>query len=180
MKLINKVGIVSAIIFSGATMAASEGSSKASYCIDNGGKVETMVAKYGNDIDGFEKKFCTFTKGNGFIAVGLDTYASKKPNIAATYIQNLGPIGESSPLWEGNYTNPSMNVCTNLGGSTITYSVVSGGFTNNLGASDICTFGDGSMVSAWSLIYMENDRQDYDQVKSTVRSEPIEIMYIPQ
>lgn len=180
MKLVYKVGILSAIIFSGATMAEVNNSSEAAYCIDHGGKVETMVAKYGNDVNGFEKQFCTFAKDNGFIAVGLDAYASEKPNMAATYIQKLGAIDDSSALWDGNYTNPSMNVCHNLGGSSITYNVVSGGFTNNLGASDICTFGDGSMVSAWSLIYMENGRTDYDQVKSTVRSEPIDIMYIPQ
>ncbi|CAH0536109.1 DUF333 domain-containing protein [Vibrio marisflavi] len=179
MKFVNKVGIVSAIIFSGATMAASDFRSEKAYCIDHDGKVESMVAKFGSDLNGFEKEFCTFEKGDGFIAVGLDTYASEKPSIAATYIQRLNPIPDGSSLREGPETNPSMNVCTNLGGSSITFNVVSGGFTNNLGASDICTFGDGSMVSAWSLMYMADGRQDYDQVKDTVRSEPISFMYIP-
>lgn len=150
----------------------------AEYCINQGGKVETMVAEYGSGDDvqyGFNKKFCTFEIDGGFIAVGLETFSSKKSNIAATYITQLKPLKKYSPLWDGKYSNPSLNVCKNLGGAEIAFNAVSGGFTNNLGQSDICVFGDGSMVSAWSLIYMANGRDGYNKVKESIRSEPLNI-----
>ena len=172
--------ILPVLLLAGITTASAYGVNNEAYCIENSGTVEKMVAKYGGDVNGFSKKFCTFSKDNGFVAVGLKSFAAKTPNIAATFITLLPEISDSSELWLGEYRNPSMNVCKNLGGATISYNVVSGGFTNDLGVSDICVFGDGSMVSAWSLIYMANSRAHYDEVKNAVRSEPIEIMYIPE
>ncbi|WP_298772288.1 hypothetical protein [uncultured Shewanella sp.] len=150
------------------------------YCIDNGGTVEKMIAKYGSDLNGLSRTFCTFTKDNGFVAVGLSAFASKTPNIAATLMKQLPPLADDSLLWQGDFFNPSMNVCKNLGGATMSENVVSGGFTNANGANDICVFGDTSMVSAWSLIYMANGRNQYDEVKHAVRSDPIDNLYIPE
>src|SRR3989338_8436350 len=89
---------------------------------------------------GFTKSFCTFHKNGGFIAVGLSTFASDLPNIAASFIKTLPPIGKDSPLWKGKYSNPGANVCKNLGGANIGFNVGSGGFKNKLGQSDICVF----------------------------------------
>lgn len=150
----------------------------AQYCIDKGGKVETMVAEFSTQsgmVYGFDKKFCTFDKDNGSIVVGLKTFASERPNLGATLIQKLPKIEASSPLWKGNYANPSLNVCKNMGGSSISFFVMSGGFTSSLGQNDVCVFGDGSMVSAWTLVYFANGRTGYDDVKREVRSEPLSI-----
>jgi putative hemolysin len=152
------------------------------YCTKNGGEVESMSVEYqdlnGARVEGFTKDFCSFNIDNGLIAVGLETFSSEKSNIAATLIKKLDPLEEDSVLWQGSYNNPSLNVCKNLGGSEVVFNVSSGGFADEKGESDICVFGDGSMVSAWSLIYMANGRTGYDQVKNAVKSEPIN-MNIP-
>ena len=75
-------------------------------------------------------------------------------------------------MWKGSYANPAWNVCKNLGGAESGFAVPSS-YTDDLGQSDICVFGDGSMVSAWSLIYMANHREGYDAVKAEVRAEPL-------
>lgn len=149
------------------------------YCVQSGGVVENMPAEFSTPsglVRGQKKLFCNFEVNHGFIAIGLETFASETPSIAATYIKTLGPLGDDSPLWKGVYTNPSQNVCKNLGGSAIGF-VSNGGFANHLGQSDICVFGDGSMVSAWSLIYMANLREGYDRIKEIVKSDPIRIQF---
>ena len=150
------------------------------YCLSHGGTVENMVAEFNTragTIEGFTKSFCTFNLDNGFIAVGLETLSSKTPNIAASFIKTLPRIEKDSPLWRGKYENPGLNVCRNLGGGNIAYHVASGGFKNHLGQSDICVFGDGSMVSSWSLIYIANGRNDYYKVRDAVQPEPMVIKY---
>ena len=124
---------------------------------------------------GQSKSFCTFSADNGFIVIGLETFASDKPSIAATYIKTLKEIDSTSSLFDGLATNPSYNVCKNLNGTMVGF-VVNGSFTNALGASDVCVFGDGSMVSAWSLIYMANHRSGYEAIKQQVKAAPMEWM----
>ena len=106
---------------------------------------------------------------------GLRRFASEEPSIAATYIKILPEIDSHSTLWKGSLMNPSYNVCKNLGGTAIAF-VASGGFANVLGQTDACVFGDGSMVSAWSLIYMANHREGYDLIKEKVRATPLAIL----
>jgi hypothetical protein len=125
-------------------------------------------------VQGQSKAFCNFFVDNGFIAIGLETFSSEEPSIAATFIKKMHPINDDSPLWKGKFTNPSHNVCKNIGGSGIGF-VTSGGFSNSLGETDICVFGDGSMVSGWTLIYMANHRDGYDAVKEQVRAQPMNI-----
>lgn len=147
------------------------------YCTGAGGTVEEMPAEFNTSTGrmiGQTKLFCTFSVDNGFIAIGLETFSSEKPSIAATYIKTLGEIGPESALWKASASNPSHNVCKNLGGAEISF-VSTGGFTNPLGESDICVFGDGSMVSSWSLIYMANHRDGYDNVKNQVKAEALRI-----
>lgn len=150
------------------------------YCIKSGGTVEEMPAEISTHsglVKGQSKMFCNFYINGGFIPIGLETFASIEPSIAATFIKKMDEIKKDSNLWKGPYPNPASNVCKNLGGSSISF-VASGGFSNHLGQCEICVFGDGSLVSAWSLIYMANHRDGYDTVKNLVRAEPLNI-HIP-
>ncbi|MGQ3889175.1 hypothetical protein ACQUW5_09115 [Legionella sp. CNM-1927-20] len=148
------------------------------YCELSGGQVERMPAQFNTKtglVEGFNKDFCTFKIDGGFIAVGLATFAATAPNIAATLIKQLPPISHDSPLFKGKYANPSLNFCKNIGGASIAFLVSSGGFSNELGQTDICVFGDGSMVSGWSLIYIANGRKGYHLVRDKIKAEPLAI-----
>lgn len=150
------------------------------HCTSNNGTVEIMAAEFqsgGATEYGFNKTFCTFNLNGGFAVVGLQTFASLNSNIAASYIVTLPTIEPSSPLWKGPYANPSANVCKNLGGASISFNVGSGGFSNRLGQSDVCVFGDGSMISSWTLIYIANGREDYDKIRNAIQSKPLQISY---
>lgn len=158
---------------------ALESEDLSAYCKEKGGSVQDMTALYqtsSGSVSGWTDTFCTFERDNGYIVIGLKTFASPKSNIAATYMKNLGDIAEGSPLMKGpTGANPSYNVCKNLGGTAIGFAV-SGHFKPNEGGeSDICVFGDGSMVSGWSLIYMANHRTGYDIIKAQVNSKPLNI-----
>lgn len=147
------------------------------YCTQAGGTVEQMPAVFSTQtglVTGLTQSFCTFHVDNGFIVIGLKSFSSESANIAATYMKTLPEITGDSALLKGKYSNPSFNVCLNLGGTTMGF-VSGGGFTNDLGESDVCVFGDGSMVSGWSLIYMASHREGYDHVKNQVKAEPMAI-----
>lgn len=147
------------------------------HCMDAGGQVEMMPAQWATSTGlklGLEKKFCTFRGEHYFATVGLETFASTNPNLAATYIKRLPRLKKDSSLYKGKHPNPSTNVCQNLGGTTITH-VTNGGFVNELGQADVCVFGDGSMVSGWTLIYIANEREGYDKIREQTKSEPLDI-----
>jgi hypothetical protein len=146
-----------------------------SYCIQSGGQVEMMQAEFSTwhgKVGGLTKQFCRFRVDNGTLSIGLETFSSTHANIAATYAKTLAPLDEHSPLWTGHAGNPSLNVCQNLGGSSIGF-FSNGGFASALGQSDICVFGDASMISAWSLIYIANHRNGYDHIKDLIRAVPL-------
>ncbi|HVT62245.1 MAG TPA: hypothetical protein VHD33_02005 [Legionellaceae bacterium] len=146
------------------------------YCIAKGGTVTPMTASFqtaSGVVKGLTEKFCTFERDNGHITIGLSAFSSSEPNIAATYMKKLSEINENSTLMEKGPGNPSYSVCKNLGGTAITYKFVGHFRPAEGGDSDICVFGDGSMVSAWSLIYMANHRKGYDEVKESVKSQPL-------
>lgn len=169
--------LLSTTLMSAATVFADQVADYKAYCLEAGGAVEKMTAEISTGsgtVRGQSKMFCNFAPDNGFLSIGLETFSADEPSIAATYIKNLGEITDGSPLLKGSYSNPSANVCKNIGGAMIGF-VASGGFANQLGQSDICIFGDGSMVSAWSLVYMANHRTGYDEVKHKVKAEPLNI-----
>jgi hypothetical protein len=144
-------------------------------CQKIGGKTEKMQVNYTTSqglLKGLTKKFCSFDIDNGYATIGLQSMNSKKTNIAASYVLNLPPIPEDSPLWNGDNSNPSHNVCKNLGGSYVSM-VGNGSFSSELGDSDICVFGDGSMISAWTLIYIANGREGYHLIKEHIPSPPL-------
>ena len=84
-------------------------------------------------------------------------------------------VEKDSPLLKGPYTNPSANFCKHIGGSNVGFNMSGGGYQNDIGESDICVFGDNSMVSGWSLIYIANGRQGYDVVRASINSAPLSI-----
>lgn len=176
MKIIQRSMLVMGLMMS--LFAYAQAKSEATdYCQQAGGEVKTMLAQFATNtglVTGNARYFCRFNIDNGLLTIGLETFSAQQPSIAATLIKRLGYIGEDADLWHGDAANPSHNVCKNLGGTTIGF-VVSGGFVDKQGQSDICVFGDGSMVSAWSLIYMANHRTGYDEIKAKVRAEPLNI-----
>jgi hypothetical protein len=148
-------------------------------CTSIGGKVEPMEMIYNTSqgsIKGFIKKFCVFTIDNGYAVIGLSSMNSSKPNIAASYVKTLGNINESSPLWLGDDSNPSHNVCKNLGG-TVSLFAAPGSFTSTLGENDVCVFGDGSMISGWTLIYIANERDGYHLIKDNISSPALPLFH---
>jgi putative hemolysin len=154
----------------------------AAYCRNKGGSVVPMTTWYSGPTgtsSGWTQLFCTFERDNGFIVIGLETFASSHPNIAATYMKKLPEIDEKSSLFQGGAHNPSYNVCQNLGGTAINYKQNGTFRADDGGDSDICVFGDGSMISAWSLIYMANHRQGYDEVKQNARALPLPLTLAP-
>ncbi|MCX7118018.1 MAG: hypothetical protein NTW94_09005 [Legionellales bacterium] len=165
-----------ALLFGNTVVFANSVEEQSLYCRDSGGVVEEMPAEFqeGNSlVRGQSKLFCNFTTADlGFVSVGLETFASPEPSIAATYMKRLHDIKPGSSLMKGDLPNPSANVCKNLGGASIMF-VAFGGFTSALGQSDICVFGDASMVSAWALIYMANHRSGYDEIKDKVKAMPL-------
>ena len=175
MKIISSIFLALSLL--AFNLYANTAEEQAQYCSNAGGVLETMTAEFLTPtgyVQGQSKIFCNFFVDNGFISIGLETFSADEPSIAATFMKKMRPIKNDSPLWEGKFTNPAHNVCKNIGGAGIGF-VTSGGFTNSLGQTDICVFGDGSMVSAWSLIYIANHRKGYDSVKDQVRAEPMNI-----
>lgn len=171
------ITVISTIVMAAENLYADKLDDWSDYCDKSGGVVEEMTAEIGTKIgmvEGQSKMFCNFYPEHAFIAIGLETFSADEPSIAATFMKTMGEIGDGSQLWKGKAANPSNNVCKNLGGAAIGF-VAPGGFASNLGQSDICVFGDGSMVSAWSLVYMANHREGYDEIKNKIKSFPLKI-----
>lgn len=156
------------------------------YCVAKGGTLTPMTAWFETargPIEGMTKRFCTFERDHGYIVIGLSAFASEQPNIAASYMTSLPEIKGNSDLMHDQtkrqiktgygLANPSYAVCKNLGGTSINFKFQGNFRPQQGGDADICVFGDGSMVSAWSLIYMANHRAGYDEVKGYVKSLPL-------
>jgi len=142
------------------------------YCVENGGEVEAMTAQYNTHIgwvDGLKKKFCRFkTPTNNLVFFGLEALASKDGNLAATYIKKVNL--DTGKLLPGPYGTINMNLCHQLRGSMIPF-VTDGGYGDEIGQADLCFFGDGSSVSAWSLVYMSLGL--FGNLKDLIRSDPL-------
>ncbi len=163
-------------LFSMLGMVHARQSDSASWCTSHNGRVETMVVQYelgGGIVNGLKKKFCNFKEKDGSTAfVGLEAYGSKRPSLAATMLLRL-TMDKKKPLPTKPFGDPATNVCKKLGGSNVSYYVVEGGFTDHAGTAGICTFGDGSMIDAWSLIYTAIGFNA--NIKKTIRSKPLQI-----
>jgi hypothetical protein len=180
-KIYRVIGCVIAFgIMSNDAMAQAEDANDpiatwSQYCLSTGGKVVDLNAKFSTlsgDVDGLSKAFCQYQTDGNIEMIGLDTLASTSPSLGATYAKSL-TLDPSRPLPEKPYANPSLNVCERLKGSSIAFYVCSGGFSNESGEYDICVFGDGSSISAWTLIYLANG--DYPQIKALIKAQPMDI-----
>ena len=142
------------------------------HCQQLNGQLVNVTASYHGQPIGFRKVICQLKINNDIAQIGINSIESKKPNIAATLAKTLKPIDSQSSLLKGNYSNPSHNLCRNLGGSFIGFSA-DGVFTNLQGESDMCVFGDGSMISGWTLIHIANERPGYEVLKNTIPSQDV-------
>jgi hypothetical protein len=145
------------------------------YCYATGGTVVPMVAEFDTHagyVKGITKDFCKYQNHENVGYVGLETL-STTPTLAATYTRKL-VVTQERLLPTKPYKNPALNVCQLLHGSEIVFSVIGGGFNDSeLGETDICVFGDGSSISAWTMIYAAvGVRKD---IKRFIRSKPLNI-----
>jgi hypothetical protein len=157
---------------SSSTIPPSSEEEEITHCIKIGGNVKKMTVQidtHGGIINGLEKYFCFYeTKSHNLAIFGLEALGSKKPNIAATYIKSIKLVNKVDI--PGPYGNTNMNLCHQLRGAMITF-LASGGFDKK-GQSDMCFFGDGSSISAWTLFYL-GVGDIFQELKSQVKSEPL-------
>ena len=143
------------------------------YCTDNGGVIINNIVSFGTFfgyVDGYDVDFCEIVQSGNLGMIGIETLASTKPSLAATYIKNL--TIDSEKRIKGPFSQPATNLCYALGGACINYHV-DGGFYDDRGFSGVCFFGDGSHIATWTLYYIGvNSRND---IKNLVRAEPLAI-----
>jgi hypothetical protein len=144
------------------------------YCIATGGDVVKLTAQFDTHdglVNGVTKEFCRYDNHENSAVVGLETL-SKTSTIAATYTKKL-KLDKTRLLPTKPYANPSLNVCQLLHGSEIAFAAMDGGFSDDKGQLDICVFGDGSSISAWTMIYAaQGSRKD---ISRFIRSKPLAI-----
>ena len=129
-------------------------------CLQDGinqGVVTWMSFKDYQDMSTSRVKLCEITNGTNQGTVGYDTLLSTRSSIAATYLlkgfdtkalfANIHSVG-----------NPSYDICKELGG---------------VGASP-CIFRDGSMASAWTMMYV-SDNPTFLGIRKNIRSKPLPV-----
>ena len=145
------------------------------YCASSGGTVVTLVPQFETQSGmtrGVPKQFCQYSTDGNIEFLGLDTLASNAPSLASTFAKSL-VIDTTKPLPTKPYSNPSLNVCSRLKGTSISFNV-NGGFADASGQTDICVFGDGSAISAWTLIYLADGA--LPDLKALIKAEPMAII----
>lgn len=130
---------------------------------------------HSGDVKGLNNKFCVFNKPEGEFSitqmVDLQTLASARPSLAATYLLKGIKIEDLPKPKSGE--NPSVVICQALGASVIGY-FANGGFTSGEGIQNICVFGDGSMASPMA-IYHRSEDPEYLNIRASIRSEPLDL-----
>ncbi len=136
------------------------------WCESHGGKVVKMVFQIDNQKGNYEF-FCQIKKDSNVGLIGLHSFGSKKFTIASTYAKKHS-IASNEKI-EGPYYRADYNLCLKLGGSCAGYNY-SGGYSDvsGGGVSDMCVFGDGSMISTWTLLYIVTGQRD--DIKNNIRS----------
>jgi len=143
------------------------------YCIASGGTIITNVMMFSTRsgyVEGFVSDFCEIEQSLNLGMIGLETLASDKPSLAATYIKLL-QIDTSKPI-RGPFYQAATNLCFALGGSTVGF-YLDGGFFDERGYSNVCYFGDGSHIATWTLYYIGIGKRT--DVKAAVKAEPLNI-----
>jgi hypothetical protein len=143
------------------------------YCIESSGVILNNIVNLSTRtgyVEGYSVDFCEIVYENNLGMIGLETLASDKPSIAATYTKILAI--DTSRVIRGNNVQPATNLCTALGGSTINQHF-DGGFYDERGYSGVCFFGDGSHIATWTLYYVGiGGRND---IKEKIRADPLSI-----
>jgi hypothetical protein len=102
---------------------------------------------------GLSDLFCHIAYPDGTSALlGLSTALPTVPTIAATFLKTSPPVNFTALNVTGG-ANPANPLCTAYGGAQAS-NVGFLSFTNAQGATDMCVFGDGSRVSAFTLAYV--------------------------
>jgi putative hemolysin len=111
--------------------------------VDNQGTAAEQV--------GLVRTVCQVNVNDTLVAFGVEAADPNLPTIAATMMKTAPPINTKKVNTTGN---PAMAYCAGYGGAEAGFVAVSLSFTQKLGQTDMCVFGDGSMASAWSLAYL--------------------------
>lgn len=172
--------VLSLLCFVASTESSTD---EESYCNNNGGKIVEMVPRiqtrrgfiYGKSINYCQFEVPTPEGGKRLAILGVDTFGSSKPNLAATFAKQIN-IDMKKPII-GPYKLNSYNICRTLGGGNIGYLYNGGMFDETKGESEMCFFGDGSSISGWTLIYI--GAGTFDEIKSKIRSDVLDLS-IPQ
>jgi hypothetical protein len=102
--------------------------------------------------DGLVRTVCQVNVNDTLVAFGVEAADPNLPTIAATMMKTAPAIDWKKVNTKGK--NPAMAFCAGYGGAEAGFVAVDLSFTQKLGQTDMCVFGDGSMASAWSLAYL--------------------------
>ncbi len=160
--------------------ADNDVSSNPKTCEQAGGKVielRPLYEAHTGIVYGAPKEFCQFNnlrKGGLNEIMGLDAFEATTPNFAETFVKKL-KILPLQKLPTKPFNDPALNVCLELGGSEVEFTIPEGAFVNNMNAQmDMCVFGDGSSISAWSLAYAARFPL-LSKLRNNHNSEPLDI-----
>ena len=115
---------------------------------------------------GLVHDFCKIDVNGTQVLLGLENVDPKVPTIAATMLKTARAVDPAKLQTHGN---PATEICRGYGGADAAFVAFSLFFTDAVGASDMCVFGDGSMVSAWSLAYVGSSQEEADSPFQAVR-----------
>ena len=160
-----------ALFIANTSLAASN--DHADYCLSIGGHVvhsSAYLNTNAGDTQGISHDFCLIQDASkaSMAMIGLQTLASDKPSIAATYLLKGIKIDKA---YSKEYSNPAIGICKNLGGTSISF-YTSGGMSNEFGLDHVCIFGDGSMVSTWAIWYISS-KPSYLNLRKVIHSQPL-------
>ena len=174
MKLTMVIAAASAAAVSGAPAirASSQPASQlVNYCESsfNGKVVQVQMvsnARQPNAQYGLVHDFCKIDVNGTQVVLGLENVDPKVPTIAATMLKTASAVDPAKLQTHGN---PATAICRGYGGADASFVAFSLFFTDAVGAYDMCVFGDGSMVSAWSLAYVGSSQEDTDSPFQAIR-----------
>jgi hypothetical protein len=132
------------------------GASSPSLCekLYNGTLIELqMISNQGHSYAqyGIVRKVCQVNVNGNLIEFGVEAADPKLPTIAATMLKTAPAVDPNKVKTSGN---PAMVYCLAYGGAEAAFVSTNLHFTEALGQTDACVFGDGSMASAWSIAYL--------------------------
>jgi hypothetical protein len=165
MKVAMVVAAASAVAASGAPAirGGSQISSQlARYCESNfkGEVVQIQMVSNARLPDaqyGVVHDFCKIDVNGTQVVIGLENVDPKVPTIAATMLKTARAVDPAKVRTHGN---PATAICQGYGGADAAFVAFSLFFTDAGGAADMCVFGDGSKISAWSLAYAGTAQED--------------------